>query len=234
MFDRIRKAFAKEARPGGEAAVADSEAVHSPVSEWAAEHGFAVSSQRGQAHSFVLDGVVGGKPWRMELGPPTRNFIHGAEVRGRADLGLSDDITVLVMNRALKEALERKAYSVITNQTQTKAEPTLPEEMRWLAMYDEVGWEGLPALFWTRYAVMAHRREHAVAWIDAALAQDMLDWPIPAPGAEVPFMVLLMRGRAYMRMELSPHEVSTLQHAALVFTTACEAAVGAFTGHMDI
>jgi hypothetical protein len=41
----------------------------------------------------------------------------------------------------------------------------------------------------------------------------------------VPFMVLLLRGKAYLRMEYTPANLLTLQHAALIFTTACEAAL---------
>ena len=45
------------------------------------------------------------------------------------------------MNRPLKESLEKQAYQIYTDQLQTSVDPNLPEEMRWLAMYDEVGWE---------------------------------------------------------------------------------------------
>ena len=39
----------------------------------------------------------------------------------------------------------------------------------------------------------------------------MLDWPEPAPSAEVPFMMMLLRGKAYLRMEYTPAD---LAHAA--------------------
>jgi hypothetical protein len=38
-------------------------------------------------------------------------------------------------------------------------------------------------------------------------------------------MMLLLRGKAYLRMEYTPPDLLTLQHAALIFTTACEAAL---------
>jgi hypothetical protein len=40
-------------------------------------------------------------------------------------------------------------------------------------------------------------------------------------------MLLLLQGKAYLRMEYSPAALPTLQHAALVFTTACDAALKA-------
>jgi hypothetical protein len=83
----------------------------------------------------------------------------------------------------------------------------------------------LPGEFWDRYGVLSDRRESAVDWIDPALARLMLEWPAPAPSAEVPFMMLLLRGKAYLRMEYTPADLGVLQHAALVFTSACERAL---------
>ena len=41
-------------------------------------------------------------------------------------------------------------------------------------------------------------------------------------------MVLLLNGKAYLRMEYTPAQLDTLQHAARIFTTACESALAAF------
>lgn len=230
MFDRIRKALSRNGKAGE--AVPSSRQAQGPMSEWALSQGFSMSQlSPGLA---VVEGKVSGKPWRMEVGKPTRNYIRGEELRARAELGINDDLAVMVMNRPLKEALEKKAYSMITDSLQTTADPSLPEEMRWLAMYDEAGWEGLPDAFWNRYAVLADRRENALAWVDAPLAQQLMDWPSPAPSAEVPFMILLLRGKAYLRMEYSPADVATLQHAAEIFTSACESAINGFTGNVEL
>ena len=120
---------------------------HGPVSEWAGTQGFAFSVD-GNGQGIALEGKVSGKPWRLQLGRPTRNYILGEEVRARAELGIPEDIAVLVMNRPLKEALEKRAYQIYTDDLQTSVDSTLPEEMRWLAMFNEVGWDGLPAAFW--------------------------------------------------------------------------------------
>ena len=231
MFERIKKALSREAPPADSGP--PSQVTYGPVSEWAVQHGFG-SSLQPDGHTVVINGSVSGKPWRMEVGNPTRNYIRGDEMRARADLGLHEELAVLVMNRPLKEALERKAYSLITDGTHTTAEPNLPEEMRWLAMFQEVGWDGLPPQFWSRYAVLTGRREHALEWIDPTLARLMLDWPMPAPGAEVPFLMIILRGKAYLRMEYTPAEMSTLNHAVQVFTAACESAMGGFSAHVDL
>jgi hypothetical protein len=225
MFDRIKKAFVKEAKSDP-----PPSSIHSvgPVSEWAATQGFGFSvDDTGQ--NIALEGKVGGKAWRLQLGRPSRNYIFGEEVRARADLGVDESVAVLVINRPLKEALEKRAYEAYTNDLQTSVNSSLPEEMRWLAMYDEVGWDSLPTEFWTRLAILTDNREYALAWLDPEMAQLMTHWPEPGPSAEVPFMVLLLNGKAYLRMEYTPARIETLQHAAAIFTSACESALGAFS-----
>jgi hypothetical protein len=227
MFDRLRKAFSKDARKSEpDSGAPASQLQAGPVSEWAATQGFGFS--QGAGHTLQLQGKVGTHPWRLEIGKPSRNYIEGEEVRARGELGLNEELSVLLLNRPLKEKLEKQAYSMFTDSLQTTADPNLPEEMRWLSMYEEVGWDGLPMEFWRRFAVLSDSRDDAMAWIDAPLAQLLMDWPEPAPAPEVPFMLLLMRGKLYMRMEYSPADMPVLQHAALVFTSACDAALTGF------
>jgi hypothetical protein len=224
MFDRIKKAFQREAK-NGEAA--PSQFLHGPVSEWAQSRGMSFSSG-AMGHTVSMQGKVGGRPWRMELGRPTRDYIAGEELRARAELGVNDDVGAMIINRPLKEALERRAYSMITDTLQTTADPRLPEEMRWLAMYDEIGWEGPSEAFWGRYAVLSDKREHALAWVDNTIISELMAWPDPAPNAQVPFMIVLLRGKCYLRMQYLPAETSTLEHATTVFTLACENALDVF------
>jgi len=231
MFDRIKKAFSKGPKEAGASVVPNSQLAQGPVSEWAATQGFGFSVD-GTGRGITLEGDVNGKPWRLQVGSPSRQYIRGEEVRARAELGIDGDVAVLVMNRPLKEALEKQAYQIYTDDLQTSVDSQLPEEMRWLAMYDEVGWDALPPAFWDRYGVLTDQRESAVGWIDPALAGLMLDWPDPATSAEVPFMMLLLRGKAYLRMEYMPADLPTLQHAALVFTRACEAAMSGSTSDL--
>lgn len=226
MFDRIRKVFQRDPRDrDGEPTVSQSGLA--PLSEWAASRGMSFS---GGSHTVSMQGKVEGHPWKMELGRPSRDYIVGEELRARAELGVIDDVAAMIINRNLKDTLERRAYSMITDTLQTTADPRLPEEMRWLAMYDEVGWEGPPESFWQRFAVLADQREHALAWVDDALVELVNDWPAPAPGPKVPFMIVLLRGRCYLRMQYQPPETQTLEHATKVFTAACAGAIGAF-GH---
>ena len=225
MFDRIKKALARSA-PEPTAGAADSgppSVADGPVSQWAATRGLSYTPDG--AGGAVLEGRVQGRPWRLERGKPTRGYVIGQELRARAELALHEDVAAMVMNRSLKEALESRAFEQSTDQLQTTIDNHLPQEVRWLAMFDEFVWDGPPAAFWARYAVVADRRETALGWIDTPLAQQLLDWPAPGPSAEVPFTLLLLRGKAYLRMEYRPANLPTLQHAALVFTSACDSAL---------
>ena len=224
MFDRIKKAFHRDARERSDGTLSQA---HGPVSEWAASRNMTFSGG-ALGSSMTMQGKVAGRSWRMELGRPTRDYISGEELRARAELGVFDDVGAMVINRPLKEALERRAYSMITDTLQTTADPRLPEEMRWLAMYDEIGWEGPPEAFWSRYAVLSDTRENALAWVDDHLVGLLMSWPEPAPSAQVPFMIVLLRGKCYLRMQHQAAEIGTLDHATEIFTSACDGALQVF------
>jgi hypothetical protein len=218
MFERLKKVFSSGDPLPQKIVRADA------VSEWAGTQGFGYSSQ-GAGHGIVLTGKVRGKPWKLESGAASRDYIRGEELRARAALGINEDAAVLIMNRPLKEALEKRAYAIYTDTLQTTADPSLPEEMRWLAMYEEFGWSSLVPEFWERYTVLADKRENALAWLDNNLAEALLHWPEPGPDAQTPFILMLLRGKAYLRMQYAPGDIATLQHAAIVYTSACEAAL---------
>ena len=222
MFDRIRKAFSqRQAR-------ADGPGPANAVSEWAGVQGLSYS--RGDVENgFSVAGKIGNKAWKLERGSASRDYIHGDELRARAELKLNDDVSVLIMNRPLKDALEKRAYEMYTDTLQTTADPSLPEEMRWLAMYPEAGWDSLSPEFWKRYAVMAEKRDHALGWVDPHLAELLMNWPEPGPDGQAPFILMLLRGKAYLRMQYTPADIPTLAHAAKIFTYACEAGVSSLT-----
>ena len=228
MFDRLKKAFFKDtpadSRAGAQSSV--SAGVQSQVSQWAGMQGLAYSS-RGEGRGFAVEGMVSGKPWRMERGRPSRDFIRGEELRARAELGVRDDVAVLIMNRHLKEELEKRAFSLYTDTLQTQIDPHLPEEMRWLSMYEEVGWEELGQAFLDQYAILADARVHATQWIKPELVNLLQAWPSREPS--VPRVLMVLRGKVYLRMQINEGDIPSLEHASRVFTTACNAALLSFS-----
>lgn len=220
MFERLRNVFASEKRDSHGASDVNA------VSQWAASQGMSCSGSADGLH-FTLSGVFGNRPLRLELGASTRDFIHGAELLARAELKVNEDAAVFIINRPLKEALEARAYGMYTDTLQTRVDPSLPEEMRWIALYPETRWDGLPHLFWSRYSVMANQPEHAQDWIGAELATLLLSWPAPDPS--LPFIMMLLRGKAYLRMQHTPDDMPSLAHATGVFRKGCESALANFS-----
>ena len=220
MSDQFKKAFGASADQPEKRAVAVSDA----VSAWAKAQGFTYS-RLNEGKGFSIAGRTGHKPWRLECGHSLRAYIQGDELRARAELKVDEDVAVLIMNRSLKEALEKQAYALYTDTLHTMVDPKLGEEMRWLAMYREVGWEGLSPAFWARYSVLTDKRAHALAWLDPSLADVLMSWPEPATNAQVPFVLMLLRGKGYLRMQYTPADMPTLAHATLIFTRACESAL---------
>ena len=220
MFEQLKTLFASE-KP-----VLAGASVINEVSRWADAQGLSYSGS-GDGSRFILSGVTAGRPLRIELGVPTRDFIHGAELLARAELKINGDAAVFILSRQLKEALEARAYRIYTDTLHTRVDPTLLEEMRWLALYSEMRWDGLPKLFWDRYCVMADQLEHAQDWLRPELAELLVSRPQADPSR--PFIMMLLRGKAYLRMQHTRGDMPALAHAANVFRNACESAVARFS-----
>lgn len=181
-------------------------------------------SQRADGRTgYQMDGKVGGKSWRMEQGKPSRDFIKNSELRARAELGISSSMAVMVISRQLKNDLDKRAFALYTDSLQTIADPNLPEEMRWLSIYEEVGWESLGDTFLNNYAILAEERETAMAWIGPELVTLLMSWPAFDPAT--PKILMLLRGKAYLRMQYDEGDIPTMEHATTLFTTACELAL---------
>jgi hypothetical protein len=97
--------------------------------------------------------------------------------------------------------------------------------MRWLSIYQEVGWEGLGAAFLNHYAVLSDDRVSAMAWINDELVNLLMAWPAFDPAT--PMILMMLRGKTYLRMQFVENDLPTLEHATSVFTTACELALSA-------
>ena len=91
------------------------------------------------------------------------------------DFEADPDAAVMVINRPLQEILEGTAYTAITDTLQTAVSSSLPEEMRWLSMYEEMAWPGLPVSFREHFAVVAERIELAQRWIHAPVVSQLLN-----------------------------------------------------------
>lgn len=186
-------------------------------------------SVRRVGNAGAVQGLLHDRPWRLERAAASRDYIMGKELRGSADIAVDTKVSVIIMNRPLKELLEKRAYAMYTDSVETVASPTLMEEMRWLAIYPQVGWTGLPDSFWHRYAVMTSRRAHGMGWVTPELADLLMTWHESASAAEVPFILMVMRGKVRLRMQLTPDDAATLNRITRLFETAAQSAIDVFT-----
>lgn len=217
MLKRIKNLVGRAKGLGSNSAELDA------VSGWADLQGLGFD-RRADGTGFALSGTVGGCPWRMEQSPVGRDFIVGAELRARAELALPESQAIMLINRPLKESLEKRVYEQVTHGVQTTVDAELPEEARWLALYDQVGWNTAPMAFWDHYAVVADKRAQAQQWLDGPLMDMLQTWPTSAMQQSTPFILQVQRGRVYLRMEYAQVDVPTLRHVVAVFIRACQSA----------
>jgi hypothetical protein len=69
-----------------------------------------------------------------------------------------------------------------------------------------------------------------MSWLTPQLAGLLMTWPEPGPGPETPFILMVMRGKTHLRMQLTPADANTLDHITHLFTTAAQSAIDVFSG----
>lgn len=192
MFERLKNAFGARSSADG----ADEGLV-----QWAHERLLSYMPLIGGA--YAMGGRLLDRPFRAECIASSRAYIQGLELMAKADLGVTPEVNVIVMNRALKRSLEALAnglYAEVTDTLQTTAK-ALPEEVRWLSMYRDAGWPGPVDEFWGRYAVLTDAPEMARHWLDSESVSMLMDWPTESEG-DAPRLFMLTRGKTYLRMQV--------------------------------
>jgi hypothetical protein len=216
MFEQLRKAFGLNNHPK-----AGSQGVATPgqLALWAGAQRWDFAFE-GEPDRFVLQGQVVEHPWRLESGAPTRDYIQGTELRVRAELALSPDAHVMVINRALKEELEGRVYGAITDSLQTTVNQSLPQEMRWLSIYEELRWPQMPASFLRAFAVVGEDLDTARHWVNAALVSQLMRDQQQLPPGQVPLVLMVSDASMALRMQSTARYLPDLEYAMALFLTA--------------
>ncbi|MEO8297204.1 MAG: hypothetical protein ABI574_05285 [Burkholderiales bacterium] len=175
---------------------------------WAQRRGDRLKRVRGGA-GFVIEGAHDGHLLRMEWGPPQRSYIRGQELRLRWELGLPSALESLVLTRGLADLLEADAYDSLTLDQQTAVDADLPEEARWLAMYDHLSADVLPEPMQGHYVVVGAQPHLAQQWVEGELASRLGRAPARWMG-DAPLVLMTLRGRLYLRTEAQGIEESFL------------------------
>ena len=201
----------------------------SELSGWAQKEGHGFKRARDD-EGFVIDGQFGSRPWRLEWGPPQRSYVGSRELRIRMELQLSSNLQMLVLSRVLMEMLERETFERYTQSNQTLIDTSTPEEMRWLAMFPKVNLADLPKEVRTNFAAVAADPQMALRWLDAAFAQQLVLSCTRLLRHDPPFVLMTLRGRVYLRLELALPEPATISQALSLFEAAAQAALRVGSG----
>jgi hypothetical protein len=169
-----------------------------------------------QNEGFVIDGRLGATPWRLEWGPTQRPYIQGQELRLRAELGLSSDLQVVLMNRVLQEQMEKAVFEQYVEGVQTRIDNQTPPEMRWLVMFPKLAGSEMGALR-ERYVALTSIRNWLLQWLEGPLTQAMAGLHTEPT---TPIVLMIGRGRLMLRTALPEVNLEALQVWLRVFETA--------------
>jgi hypothetical protein len=184
------------------------------IKPWADSKQYTLRAVPGEG--FVIDGRLGATPWRLEWGPSQRPYIQGQELRVRAELGLSPELQVVVMNRALQEKMERDVFDQYVEGVQTRIDNQTPPEMRWLVMFPKLSGSEMGELR-EAYVALASLKGWLLTWLQGALTQSLASTRVdPA----TPVVLMIGRGRLMLRTALPDAEVAPLQGWLRLFETA--------------
>lgn len=222
MLESFKRLFSRGSGP---------QADLSDIADWARRRNHGFKRVRGE-EGFVIEGLLEGRPWRGEWGAPQRDYIEGHELRLRMELDLPSDAQMLLLSRALMDALERRTFEEFTDNVQTQIGTKTPEEMRWLVMFPKINLGGLRALR-ARFGAVASDAAVGLAWIEGPLA-NMLD----SAGRDLlrddpPFVLMTLRGRAYLRVQMSTPDPVQVAAALALFETAVTQALVATGGPVN-
>jgi hypothetical protein len=196
---------------------------------WAQRRGHGFKRTR-DGHGFVVEGRLEGVPWRLEWGPAQRPYIEGRELRLRMELDLPSDMQMLLLSRPLMELLEKQTFERFTQGLQTQIDTSTPEEMRWLVMFPKVDMSSVRGLR-PHFGLVASDAEQCLAWVGGPLSNLLEDAAGGLLRDGVPFVLMTLRGRAYLRLRLDVPGPEALSAALAIFETAVAQAVRAVGGN---
>ena len=198
------------------------------LSDWAAAQGWRFKRAKDAA-GFVVDGAFDRQPWRLEWGPPQRDFIGAQELRMRIELGLPPDLQMLLMSRLLMEQLDQRTYEQSVEGTQTRIDATIPEEVRWLVLFRPVDLTPFRVVR-AHFGAVASIPEAGFTWIEGALAHGLERAVGSFLKLDPPFLLMTHRGKAYLRMAAPEVDAPMLEQVVALFGVAVGQALRAAQG----
>ena len=199
------------------------------IEAWARQSGLRYRRDEDGSR-FVIEVPSAGQMLRMEWGPSQRSYIAGDELRIRLDLNLPGALQLLAMTRPLMERLEQETFERYTQEAQTIIDMSHPEEMRWLAMFPKIDLS-FDKVLQARYGVLGVNTVLGMAWINGPLGERLVMAAQSLLAGDDPFVLMAMRGKLYLRMQLAQPQPESLSQCLSLFDAAVQSALQ-LTGQM--
>lgn len=182
------------------------------------------AEQHGRDFKHVRDGsgfVVEAPCERLEWGPPQRHYLQQQELRMRIETRLPRGAEMMILTRRLAEQLEREAYERLVQGQQTELRFDMPEEMRWLAALRQASLEHWPQLD-RHFVAVAAVPQQVQRWVEGEVAQQLIRAVNGWLGPDAPLVLMLLRGRLYVRTEADVLDTALLDGMSALAWTALE------------
>ncbi len=194
---------------------------------------FAVWAQRrGDTVKHVRDGsgvvaqyAFNGRAARMEWGPSQRDYMGPRELRVRIELGLPAVLEMMVISRWLAEQLENQAYQRLVEGQQTQVDVNMPEEARWLAMFERVAIDPAYAPLVASYAVLGSSPGYTRRWVEGELATRLARALSHWLAADAPLVLMVARGHLLLRTAAPSIDETVLEGVRLLAESAAARAL---------
>ena len=181
-----------------------------PIQDWAEARGAEFTPTR-DAVGFQIDQPTA-QPGRLriEWGVSQRSYLPGFELRMRCEIGLHQDLQLMVLCRTLMEDLERAVFEAYTDTLKTRVDTDTPEEMRWLVMFPKFN-NAASQIVRQRYGIVGVTKDLTSAWIDGELSEALVQASQDLLPEGHPFVLMSMRGNVYLRTEMTEADLPKLQ-----------------------
>jgi hypothetical protein len=193
------------------------------IETWSVDQDFHFRRARDDT-GFVIDVKVGQRAARLEWGPSQRDYIVGPELRLRTELGLPQNLQLLVLSRPLMHELERATFERFTDSLQTHIDTSTPEEMRWLAMFPKFSFGAGRTSLAARIGAVGSSRTALTRWIEGELSAEIEKSGKTVLAFPTPFVLMTLRGRVMLRLGLPIPRVDAITQALALFGVAVERA----------
>lgn len=189
------------------------------LSAWARARQWTLRPVR-EPEGFVIDGRSGSTPWRLEWGPSQRSYIHGPELRLRAEMEVPRELQALVLNRELMDAMEKSVFEQYVEGVQTRIDTSTPPEMRWLVMFQKLSGTELKSLR-DGWGALSSYKPWLQHWLAGALAPALAALP---SAADRPLVLMIARRRLCLRVALAHPDPQALDVWLRLFAIALQEA----------